>query len=322
MVSTEENWARQALERIALEGIKEQRRQRRWGIFFKLLGFAYVGLFLFFLGSSDMDTLGDGKPHTALVQLQGVIRAKGSASAENINAALQAAFKAKGTQGVILAIDSPGGSPVQAGLINDEIQRLRELHPQIPLYVVVEDNCLSGGYYVAVAADRIYVNQASVIGSIGVLMEGFGFTGSMAKLGVERRLLSAGDNKDFLDPFTAEKPAHKAHAEQMLQDVHQQFIDAVRKKRAERLSKALEPADDETLFSGLMWSGAHSIRLGIADELGSVDMVAREVIKAEDIRDYTVRPNLAERFTSRLGMGFGEALAEHTLTLLGRWQWR
>lgn len=315
-MNKEENWARESLERIALAGLKEQRHQRRWGIFFKLLGFAYLGVFLYVLASSEMDGLADGQPHTALVQVNGVIRAKGTASAEHIIAALQAAVAAKGTRGVILAINSPGGSPVQAGLIHDEVRRLRALHPQVPIYAVVEDSCLSGGYYVAAATDHIYVNQASVIGSIGVLMDGFGFTGTMDKLGVERRLLSAGDSKGFLDPFLAENPAHKAHAEQMLHDVHQQFIEAVRQGRGECLKQAAEPASDDELFNGLMWSGARSIKLGIADELGSVETVARDVIRAEDIRDYTVRPNLAERFSAQLGAGFAEELVEHGLSAL------
>ncbi len=254
------NWERQVIEKIALEGIAEQRRHRRWGIFFKLLGFAYVTLLLFLAvdwgewgGSAD---IADGKKTTALVDLAGVIQAKGDANAENVISALQAAFKSKHTAGVVLRINSPGGSPVQAGMINDEIRRLRVKHPEVPLYVVVEDVCASGGYYIAAAADKIYVDKASIIGSIGVLMDGFGFTGSMDKLGVERRLLTAGQSKGFLDPFSPQNAEHKAHAQNMLDDIHRQFIDVVRKGRGKRLKETPE------MFSGLMLDRCQEHRAG------------------------------------------------------------
>lgn len=304
------NWERKTIERIALEGIAEQRRQRRWGIFFKLLGFAYLAVVLAFVidWGDSAERLGDGKKHTALVQLNGVIQAKGDASAERITSALQSAFEDKGTQGVILRINSPGGSPVQSGIINDEILRLRGKYPNIPLYVVVEDVCASGGYYVAAAADKIFVDKASIVGSIGVLMDGFGFTGTMEKLGIERRLLTAGQNKGFLDPFSPQDANHKEHAQQMLGEIHKQFVDVVRKGRGKRLKETPE------MFSGLMWTGAKSIELGLADAYGTVDTVARDTIKAEDIRDYTVKQNIAEK----LARQFGANMAEGAMSALGR----
>ena len=304
------NWERKTLERIAIEGIAEQRRQRRWGIFFKLLGFAYLGVVLAFVidWGDSAERLGDGKKHTALVQLNGVIQAKGDASAERIITALQSAFEDKGTQGVVLRINSPGGSPVQSGIISDEIWRLRGKYPNVPLYVVVEDICASGGYYVAAAADKIFVDKASIVGSIGVLMDGFGFTGTMEKLGVERRLLTAGQNKGFLDPFSPQDANHKEHAQQMLGEIHKQFVDVVRKGRGKRLKETPE------MFSGLMWTGAKSIELGLADAYGTVETVARDLIKAEDIRDYTVRQNIAEK----LARQFGANMAEGAASALGR----
>jgi protease-4 len=303
---TDPNWERKVLERIALEAIAEQRRRRRWGIFFKLLGFIYLGLFLalFIDWGASAKKVADGARHTALVELNGVIQSEGQASAEHIITALQSAFEDKGTKGVILRINSPGGSPVQSGIINDEIRRLRQKHPNTPIYAVIEDICASGGYYVAVAADQIFVDKASIVGSIGVLMDGFGFTGTMEKLGVERRLLTAGENKGFLDPFSPQEPAHKQHAQLLLNDVHKQFIDVVRKGRGKRLKESPE------LFSGLMWTGARSIELGLADALGSVEYVAREIIKAEEIRDYTVKPSLTERFARQFGTDMAEGLAK------------
>jgi protease-4 len=299
------NWERRIIEQLALDALVEQRRRRRWGIFFKLLGFGYVSFFLLFAvdWQASGERLVDGKKHTALVHLTGVISARGDASAEHVITGLQAAFEDKGTAGVVLRINSPGGSPVQSGMINDEIRRLRTKYPEIPLYVVVEDMCASGGYYVAVAADRIYVDKASIVGSIGVLMDGFGFTGTMDKLGIERRLLTAGENKGFLDPFSPQNAQHKAHAQQMLAEIHQQFIDVVRQGRGKRLKETPE------MYSGLMWSGAKSIELGLADAYGSIDSVARDVIKAEDVRDYTVKPNFAEKLAKQFGADVAEGVA-------------
>ena len=297
-------WERRIVEKLALETLAEQKRRRRWGIFFKLLGFVYLTFLIVVLGDwgSTAEKLADGKKYTALVQLNGVIKSTGEASAEKIVEALQAAFKDQATQGVVLRINSPGGSPVQSGIINDEIRRLRAKHPDIPLYAVVEDVCASGGYYVAAAADRIYVDKASIVGSIGVLMDGFGFTGAMDKLGVERRLLTAGQNKGFLDPFSPQDDQHKQHAQLLLDDIHKQFIEVVRKGRGKRLKESPD------LFSGLMWTGAKSVELGLADGLGSVEYVAREVIKAEDIRDYTMRASLTERFARQFGADMAEGI--------------
>ncbi len=303
-------WERKVIEKLALETLAEQKRRRRWGIFFRILGFAYLTYLIVALGDwgEATEKLGDGRKHTAMVQLNGVIKSTGEASAEKISEALQAAFRDRGTQGVILRINSPGGSPVQSGIINDEIRRLRAKHPDIPLYAVVEDVCASGGYYVAAAADKIYVDKASIVGSIGVLMDGFGFTGSMDKLGVERRLLTAGEHKGFLDPFSPQDDRHKQHAQLLLDDIHRQFIEVVRKGRGKRLKESPE------LFSGLMWTGAKSIELGLTDELGSVEYVAREVIKAETIRDYTLRASLGERFVRQ----FGTDLAEGIMNAVGK----
>ena len=298
-----ENWERQVLERLVRSVLDEQRRTRNWGIFFKMLGFIYLFALLFlalgWIGGKDKAMSGK---HTALVELNGVIAHDSPASAERINAGLQEAFKDGNTAGVIVRVNSPGGSPVQAGQINSEIRRLRGLHPQIPLYVVVDDICASGGYYVAVAADRIYVDPASVVGSIGVLMDGFGFTGTMEKLGVERRLITAGENKGFLDPFSPLNPQQKAYAEKMLADIHRQFIDVVKQGRGNRLKSAPE------LFSGLVWTGQKSIELGLTDALGSVEYVARDVIKAEQVVDFTPKENIAERFARRFGSASAEAL--------------
>jgi len=298
-----ENWERQTLEKVALAAVAEQRRSRRWGIFFKILGFLYLFILLIMVqGLMNPAELPTAKTHTALVDMEGVIASGSQASAERMIEGLQAAFKNKHTKGVILRINSPGGSPVQAGQINDEIKRLRAKHPTIPLYAVVEDICASGGYYVAVAADKIYVDKASLVGSIGVLMDGFGFTGTMEKLGVERRLMTAGDNKGFLDPFSPVDPSQKEHAQTMLGEIHEQFIQTVKKGRGARLKET------EGMFSGLIWTGERSIALGMADAIGSMDYVAREVIKAEDIVDYTPRQSLADRFAKRFGTAAAEAV--------------
>ena len=295
-------WERAVLEKVALAAVTEQRRARRWGIFFKFLIFAYLFIVLFiamgWFGKKD----GAHDKHTALVEINGVIAPGSAASADAVMQGLADAFKDKRTQGVVLRINSPGGSPVQSGYINDEIKRLRAKYPDKPLYAVVEDLCASGGYYVAVAADKIYVNKASMIGSIGVLMNGFGFTGAMEKLGVERRLLAAGENKGFLDPFSPLNDEQKVHAKQMLSEIHEQFIEVVRKGRGKRLKETPE------MFSGLVWVGQKSIELGLADALGSVEQVARDVIKAEDIVDFTPRENVAERFAKRFGAAAAESL--------------
>jgi protease-4 len=296
------NWEREVLEKLALSAIQEQRRSRHWSILFKTLGFLYLFIVLFlaagWFGSDGVSI----KAHTALVDLQGVI-ASDQASADSVISSLQGAFEDKKTKGVILRINSPGGSPVQAGQIYDEIKRLRALYPKTPLYAVVDDICASGGYYVAAGADKIFVDKASIIGSIGVLMDGFGFTQTMQKLGVERRLLTAGENKGFLDPFSPVDPKHEAFARQMLEEIHAQFIGVVREGRGKRLKETPE------MFSGLVWSGEKSIQLGLADGLGNIESVARDVIKAEDIVDYTQQEGLAERLAGRLGATMAKAWA-------------
>ncbi|MBA4143232.1 MAG: S49 family peptidase [Nitrosospira sp.] len=298
-----EGWEKQVLEKLVLSSLQEQRRARQWGIFFKSLTFIYLFILLFlatdWFGGDEMSM---SRKHTALVELRGVISADSVSSADNVNAGLQEAFKDAKTQGVILRINSPGGSPVQAGYINDEIRRLRAEYPQIPLYVVVEDVCASGGYYIAAAADRIYVDKASVIGSIGVLMNGFGFTGAMEKLGVERRLITAGEHKAFLDPFSPPDAEEEEYARKMLSDIHQQFIRVVQEGRGERLKDAPE------IFSGMVWTGQKSVELGLADAMGSAEYVAREIIQAEHIVDYTTREGFAERFIRRFGAVAAEAL--------------
>ncbi|MEW6131811.1 MAG: S49 family peptidase [Pseudomonadota bacterium] len=305
MSDTDNNWERQALEKVALAAVQEQRKSRQWGIFFKSLTFLYLFILLFaFMGLMDQGEKVLGK-HTALIDMQGVISSD-EVSADMVVTGLQSAFEDKRTQGVILRINSPGGSPVQAGQIHDEIKRLRAKYPSTPLYVVVDDICASGGYYVAAAADKIFVDKASIVGSIGVLMDGFGFTKAMDKLGVERRLLTAGENKGFLDPFSPVDPKQEAYARSMLEEIHQQFIDVVRKGRGKRLKETPD------MFSGLVWSGAKSIELGLADAYGSTDYVAREIIRAEDIVDFTPREDLASRLADKLGVGIAKALSPLT----------
>ncbi len=301
MNGNDANWERDVIAKLAHDALAEQKRARRWGIVFKSLTFLYLFLLLFialgWLGGSDVIESGD---HTAVVELNGVIAPDSQANADDVVAGLKDAFKAKGAKAVVLRINSPGGSPVQAASINDEIRRLRGLHPDIPVYAVVEDICASGGYYVAVAAEKIFVARASIVGSIGVLMNGFGFTDAMKKLGVERRLLTAGDNKGFMDPFSPLDNQQRDYAKNMLDDIHSQFIEAVREGRGDRLKES-----DQT-FSGLVWTGEKSIQLGLADSLGSVAYVAREVVQAEKIVNYSRRESLVERVARRFGASIGE----------------
>jgi len=296
------DWQRQTIEKLALSAVKEQRRARHWGIFFKSLTFIYLFILLFYA----LDWVGEDADaslnHTALIDINGVIGNEFEVNADDVIESLQTAFEHKRTKGVILRINSPGGSPVQAGLINDEIKRLRKLHPDIPVYAVVEDICASGGYYIAVAADRIYVDKASIVGSIGVLMDGFGFTGAMEKLGIERRLMTAGENKAILDPFSPQKPEEREYAQKMLDQIHQQFINVVREGRGARLKQ------DPKIFSGLFWTGEASVELGLADALGSSGFVARDIIKEENIVDFTVHDSLADRLAQRFGASVGASL--------------
>jgi protease-4 len=310
----EDNWERRVLERLATDGLREQRRARRWGIFFKLLAFGFLFFVLFAaLGAwTGSERLCLDKC-TAMVEIQGEIDATSRASADNVIAGLQAAFKNKGTQGVVLKINSPGGSPVQAGEINDEIRRLRGKYPDTPIYAVVEEICASGAYYVAVATDKIYVDKASLVGSIGVIMDGFGFVGTLDKLGIERRALTAGDNKAFLDPFSPLSAKQKEYAQQMLADIHQQFIAVVRAGRGSRIK------DSPELFTGLVWNGKRSIELGLTDALGSVRSVARDVVKAEDIVDFTVQENVAERVVRKFGATMGRSFAASIQASMRGW---
>jgi protease-4 len=298
------NWERAALEKIALAALADQKTARQWGIFFRLLTFMFLFMVLFAL-LGWIGGKGDIKPpgkHTALIELKGVISAESRASADKIIAALQSAYKDKNTAGIVLRINSPGGSPVQAGYINDEIRRLRAKHPEIPIHAVVQDMCASGGYYVAVAADKIFVDKASLVGSIGVLMDGFGFTGTMDKLGIERRLITAGDNKGFLDPFSPANAEQQEFARKMVAEIHQQFIKVVRDGRGKRLKEAPE------MFSGLIWTGERSVQMGLADAFGSLDHVARDVLQAERIVDFTQEDSFSEQLAKRLGTASAESL--------------
>jgi protease-4 len=301
----DDNWERQVLGNLASSAIKEQRLSRRWGIFFKLMTLFYIGLFilaLFTLGRS-----GHGEPtidHTALISIDGEIDAGGNNSADKVIAALNDAFEAKHAKGIVIKINSPGGSPVQAGMIVDEIRRLRASDADKPVHVVVEDLCASGGYYIAVAGADIYVDKASLVGSIGVIMSGFGATGLMEKLGIERRAYTAGENKAFLDPFQPVSPAQREHIQSVLNEVHQQFIKVVREGRGSRLKETPD------MFSGLVWNGSKAVELGLADGFGSVESVARDVIHAEKIVDYTVVESPIDRLTKRLGTEMGTAIGE------------
>ncbi len=292
-------WERAALEKLAFAALEEQRTARRWRTFVRLAWLTFF-VVLVWIGlhrggpSTDVST-----PHTALVEISGEISSGGEASADVILTSVRAAFEDEGALAVVLLINSPGGSPVQAGIINDELLRLKAKHNK-PVYAVVEETCASAAYYIAVSADQIFVNKASVVGSIGVLMDGFGFTGLMDKLGVERRLMTAGENKGFLDPFSPQTERQRTFTQAMLDQIHSQFISAVKAGRGKRLKETPET------FSGLFWTGQQAIDMGLADKLGSLDFVAREVVKAEEIVDYTRRENVAERLVKRFGASIGD----------------
>ncbi|WP_243019338.1 S49 family peptidase [Simplicispira sedimenti] len=312
--SSAPGWERGVLEKLAFAALAEQRAARRWRIFFRLVWLLLFAGLVWTLASNEMaSNASKSAPHTAVVNVKGEIADGAEASAENVLAALRSAFEDQGSQAVVLLINSPGGSPVQAGIINDEIVRLKQKHNK-PLYAVVEETCASAAYYIAAAADDIYVDKASIVGSIGVLMDGFGFTGTMEKLGVERRLLIAGENKGFLDPFSPQSDKQRQFAQSMLDQIHQQFIAVVKEGRGDRLKST-----DET-FSGLFWTGQQAIDLGLADHLGSLDYVAREVVKAEDIIDYTRRENVAERLVKRFGMTLGEGAVHAMRSWAPQWR--
>ncbi len=303
MDESKQNWEREAIVELANAGLKEQRRTRRWGIFFKLFFVVYLIIFLFaIVGSKQADKLMSNERHTALVRLVGVIADGEDASANNIVSGLRSAFENENSAAVILSINSPGGSPVQSAYINTEIKRLREMYPTKPLYAVISDICASGGIYVAVAADKIFANESSIVGSIGVRMDGFGFEGTIEKLGIERRLLTAGEHKALLDPFSPENPVEKQHVQTLLDDIHQEFIDVVKEGRGDKL------ANDPKLFSGLFWTGTKAMELGLIDGLGSAGYVAREVVGEEAIVDYSYQEDIFQRFARRIGSSIGSQL--------------
>ena len=294
------NWERETLEKLAFATLREQQTARRWRNALRLAWLLLVVGVLWVGWSRNAPTAGPSVTHTAMVAIRGEIASEGDASAESVMAAMRSALEDNGSRALVLLINSPGGSPVQAGLINDEIHRLKKLHNK-PVYAVVEESCASAAYYIAAAADSIYVDKASIVGSIGVLMDGFGFTGLMDKLGVERRLMTAGENKGFLDPFSPQTEAQRKHAQAMLNQIHQQFIGVVKAGRGERLKETPD------MFSGLFWTGQQAVDMGLADALGSLDSVARDVVKAAEVIDYTRQENVAERLAKRFGAALGEA---------------
>ena len=299
-------WERNLIEKLAFAALEEQRRNRRWGIFFKLMTLAvFVAIPLIAAYPELESEMGNGETHVAVVNIQGEIMENSPANAKDIIDALRVAAKDKNTKAIILNINSPGGSPVQAAYVYDEIKRIKQLQADLPIYTVVGDICASGGYFIAAASDKIFVNQASLIGSIGVVMNGFGFTQTMDKFGVERRLLTAGEHKAMLDPFSVVKPQETQHMQGLLNQVHQQFIDAVRAGRGDRLK---DPASNQ-LFSGLVWTGSESIKLGIADGLGNIDSVSRDEFGTENIVDYTPKEHLLDRLAGKLGTSFGHAIS-------------
>lgn len=291
------------MAQFARDYLADRRSERRWRVFFRLAWLGLVVAVLWTLFVEQRQGTPPLTPHTALVEVRGEIAVDSEASAELLLSGMKSAFEDQGAQAVVLRINSPGGSPVQSGIIHDEILRLKAKHDK-KVYVVVEEMCASGAYYIAAAADEIFVDKASVVGSIGVLMDGFGYSGLMSKLGVERRLITAGENKGMLDPFSPEDPKQRAYAQAMLEQIHRQFIDVVKKGRGQRLKETPET------FTGLYWNGEEAVKLGLADHLGNLDFVAREVVKAEEVIDYTPHPNIAERLAKRFGAGMGESMVK------------
>jgi protease-4 len=296
-------WERDVLEKLLMASVTEQRRARRWGVFFKALFMAYLAVVLWMVaepfGGIARST---SSKHTAVIDVNGMIADGAETSAENIIEGLRAALQDKGTQGIILRMNTPGGSPVQSAYVYEEIRRIKKEKPDLPIHAVISDLCASGGYYIAAAADKIFVNRASVVGSIGVIMNGFGFVDAIGKLGVERRLMTAGEHKAILDPFRPVSEVEKEHIQGLIDDIHRQFITAVKQGRGQRLK------DNPELFSGLVWTGEEGIRLGLVDELGDVRSVAKDIIGAESLVDFTPHDRLLDRLSHRLGTAFGHAL--------------
>jgi protease IV len=306
-IPNDQQWERSVLEKVALASVIEQRRTRRWNIFFKLLLLTYI-IFISSLAMSpmsDVSTLSKG-PHTAMVDVKGIIVSGGEADAESIIKSLKNAVKDPNTKGIVLRVNSPGGSPVQSSYVYEAIRELKNTHPTLPIYAVVEDLCASGCYFIASAADKIFVNQSSIVGSIGVVMNGFGFTDTMKSLGVERRLYTAGEHKGFLDPFSNVKPAEKAHVQGMLNDIHTEFIKSVKSGRGERL------AENPDLFSGLVWAGSESIELGLTDAIGDVRSVAKNEIGEEKIVDFTAQQPFLEKLAKSMGAATASFMANFT----------
>ena len=302
------SWERKVLEDLAFAALNEQRKSRRWGYVFKSFMFLYlVAILVLMIPSTDLPI--HAEQHTALVEINGVIAADSEANADTIVTGIRNAFDSPNAQGLILRLNTPGGSPVQSGIINDEIKRLQATRPDFPVYAVIQDVCASGGYYIAVAAKEIYADKASIVGSIGVRMDSFGFTETIAKLGIERRSITAGENKSFLDPFLPMKDKDIKHAHDMLNNIHQQFIDVVKAGRGDRL------ADDPRLFTGLFWSGEQALPLGLIDGLANSSTVARDMIGAEKIVDYTPRPNYLDRFAGKLGATLSQTFQSSNLSI-------
>lgn len=298
-------WERNLLQNLVMETLKEQRASRRWKILFRFFfAFIFIAYLVFaasiYMRNNDKE---ESDKHIGVVQIIGTIVPGEMASAEKVNAAMRKAFEAKNSVAVVLRINSPGGSPVQAEQIYNEINRLRDIHKK-PVYAVIEDVGASAAYYIASAADDIYVSNASLVGSIGVLMNGFGFVGLMDKLGIERRLITSGGSKGIMDPFSPMKPEEKIFVENMLDQIHQQFINAVKQGRGDRLKI------NSNTFSGLFWTGEEAIKQGLADGLGTVGSVARDKAGVEKMVDYTQNKNVIERLARQLGAGMGDVAVD------------
>jgi protease IV len=299
--ATNPGWEREIVEKLAFAAITEQRKSRRWGIFFKLLMFGYL---LAILGATMYPKIKqemgvNGKNHTAVIDLVGMIAEDQNANAGSIIDSLRDAVKDKNTKGIILHANSPGGSPVQSAYVYDEIKKIKKEHPDLPIHAVISDICASGCYYIVSAADKIFASPASLVGSIGVIMDSFGFVETMQKLGVERRLLTAGTHKALLDPFSPSKPDESQYMQNLINQVHQQFIGAVKSGRGTRLKETPD------MFSGLVWTGEESVKLGIVDGMGTQDSVAKDIIGAETLVDFTQQERLVDRIAGKLGASLG-----------------